>query len=470
METDRSWMYKSHTNGLLTTGYKEHVKEFVQFALRHPACMSGVQIKCPCPKRGCRNTSYRDVDEVEFHLLKNGFVKVICVTKRILMSAGMRGQGGSGDPTRGRGRGNPARGRGRGNPAVRAPVEDILVQGQQQEVEAAPPVQPRQPGEPPVELDAQGRALSFPNASRERLLNPGPISRSMREIFRKCWFENGRAWRFLTAEQTNFYLEEFKIINCFKKEYWWNAADYSDDVIKSVFTTHAANRYKDIIRRMREKDKKHTSISQEIWDSWKAFWASEDEKKKSDIARANRMSEPAGAGSGPVRHTGGSRSAIRHMDVLKSSAASLPQQSCILGCTKADKGVMVDKRAQDMSDAIAQRLAAASQPLSGDGGSSSTAYVDETQLFLDIEGVNKKRRVYGLGSAITSAYVDTTSTSRARTRSTQSHPFEEEIERRVQAGIQDGLCQITTKVEALRAQQASADERMAQIVQAELAK
>ncbi|XP_050217634.1 uncharacterized protein LOC126668486 [Mercurialis annua] len=68
-------MYRSHTNGLLTTGYKDHVKEFIRFALRHPACMSGVHIKCPCPKRGCRNTSYRDVDEVEFHLLKNGFVK-----------------------------------------------------------------------------------------------------------------------------------------------------------------------------------------------------------------------------------------------------------------------------------------------------------------------------------------------------------------------------------------------------------
>ncbi|XP_050205084.1 uncharacterized protein LOC126655125 [Mercurialis annua] len=104
----------------------------------------------------------------------------------------MRGQGGSGDPTRGRGRrGNPARGRGRGNPAVRAPIEDVPVQGQQQEVEAAPPVQARQPGEPPAELDDQGRALCFPDASRERLLHSGPISRSMREIFRKCWFENG---------------------------------------------------------------------------------------------------------------------------------------------------------------------------------------------------------------------------------------------------------------------------------------
>ncbi|XP_055959869.1 uncharacterized protein LOC126659895 [Mercurialis annua] len=379
----------------------------------------------------------------------------------------MRGQGGSGDPTRGRGRrGNPARGRGRGNPAVRAPVEDIPVQDQQQEVEAAPPVQPRQPGEPPAELDDQGRALCFPDASRERLLNSGPVSRSMREIFRKCWFENGRAWRFLTPEQRDFYWEEFK------KEYWWDTADYSDDVIKGVFMTHAANRYKDVIHRMREKDGKHTSISQDIWDSWQAVWASEDEKKKSDVARANRMSEPAGAGSGPVRHTGGSRSAIRHMDVLADELGRKPTATELytrMHSTKADKGVMVDKRAQDMSDAIAQRLAAASQPPTGEGGSSSTAEVDETQLFLDIEGVNKKRRVYGLGSA-TSAYVDTTTSSRARTRSTQSQRTEEEIERRVRAGIQDGLRQITTEVEDLRAQQARTNERMAEIIQAEMAK
>ncbi|XP_055961493.1 uncharacterized protein LOC126678487 [Mercurialis annua] len=356
--------------------------------------------------------------------------------------------------------------RGRGNPAVRAPVEDIPVQDQQQEVEAAPPVQPRQPGEPPAELDDQGRALCFPDASRERLLNSGPVSRSMREIFRKCWFENGRAWRFLTPEQRDFYWEEFK------KEYWWDTADYSDDVIKGVFMTHAANRYKDVIHRMREKDGKHTSISQDIWDSWQAVWASEDEKKKSDVARANRMSEPAGAGSGPVRHTGGSRSAIRHMDVLADELGRKPTATELytrMHSTKADKGVMVDKRAQDMSDAIAQRLAAASQPPTGEGGSSSTAEVDETQLFLDIEGVNKKRRVYGLGSA-TSAYVDTTTSSRARTRSTQSQRTEEEIERRVRAGIQDGLRQITTEVEDLRAQQARTNERMAEIIQAEMAK
>ncbi|XP_055960638.1 uncharacterized protein LOC130015113 [Mercurialis annua] len=181
--------------------------------------------------------------------------------------------------------------------------------------------------------------------------------------------------------------------------------------------------------------------------------ASEDEKKKSDVARANRMSEPAGAGSGPVRHTGGSRSAIRHMDVLAEELGRKPTATELytrMHSTKADKGVMVDKRAQNMSDAIAQRLAAASQPPT-DGGSSSTAEVDETQLFLDIEGVNKKRRVYGLGSA-TSAYVDTMTSSRARTRSTQSQRTEEEIERRVRAGIQDGLRQITTEVEDLRAQ------------------
>ncbi|WCJ44185.1 hypothetical protein M5689_024870 [Euphorbia peplus] len=75
MDPDRSWMYKRRTGGLLTTGYAEHVGEFIQFALSHPTCMSGAQIKCPCPKFGCRNKSYWDVEEVEYHILRNGFVK-----------------------------------------------------------------------------------------------------------------------------------------------------------------------------------------------------------------------------------------------------------------------------------------------------------------------------------------------------------------------------------------------------------
>ena len=75
MDQDRSWMYQRLTRGLLTPGFPEKVKEFIQFALDHPTCMSEVHIKCPFSKYACRNKRYRNTDDVELHILKNGFVK-----------------------------------------------------------------------------------------------------------------------------------------------------------------------------------------------------------------------------------------------------------------------------------------------------------------------------------------------------------------------------------------------------------
>ncbi|XP_050207676.1 uncharacterized protein LOC126657093 [Mercurialis annua] len=74
MDTDRSWMYRRLQGRLLYPGFTERVQEFVNFALRHPACMSGPQIKCPCPKTRCKNTGYRDVETVKLHILQKGFV------------------------------------------------------------------------------------------------------------------------------------------------------------------------------------------------------------------------------------------------------------------------------------------------------------------------------------------------------------------------------------------------------------
>ncbi|XP_050217553.2 uncharacterized protein LOC126668390 [Mercurialis annua] len=276
------------------------------------------------------------------------------------------------------------------------------------------------------------------------------------EIFRKCWFDNGTAWRFLTAEQREFYFQEFQ------KEFWWDSAAYSEEVIRQVFMVHAANRYKDNIHRMRRTQQKHISVTQDIWDAWNAFWNSEKEKKRSETARANRMSEPAGAGSGPVRHTGGSRSALKHMDVMERELGRKPSATELytrLHSTKADKKP-VDKRAQDMTDAITERLAAATQPQTGEGSSSTPAAVDETQVFLDIEGVNKKKRVYGLGSA-SSRYAGPSSSRVQRGSSSRtSQQADEEVERRVQAGIQEGL-------RLAREQQAA---NMAQMIREEIAR
>ncbi|XP_050207363.1 uncharacterized protein LOC126656788 [Mercurialis annua] len=161
------------------------------------------------------------------------------------------------------------------------------------------------------------------------------------------------------------------------------------------------------------------------------------------------MSEPAGAGSGPVRHTGGSRSALKHMHVMERELGRKPSATELytrLHSTKADKKP-IDKRAHDMTvlnmlrtfpekwDANTERLAAATQPQTGEGSSSSPVAVDETQVFLDIEGINKKKRVYGLGSA-SSRYVGPSSRVQRGSSSRTSQQAGEEVERRVQAGIQ----------------------------------
>ncbi|XP_050225865.1 uncharacterized protein LOC126675295 [Mercurialis annua] len=193
---------------------------------------------------------------------------------------------------------------------------------------------------------------------------------------------------------------------------------------------HAVARYKNNVHKMRNMESKHISVSQNIWDEWNAFWCLEDAKKKFLTARANRMSEPAGAGSEPVLHTRGSRSALKHIDVMakelgpKPSAVELYSR---LHQKKANKR-LVDKRAQDMTDAIVQKLAAASQTALGED-SSSPANVDETRIFLDIEGVNNKHPLYGFDSA-TSRYAATS--SRARGSSSRSQQSDQKVDHRVE--------------------------------------
>ncbi|XP_050223910.1 uncharacterized protein LOC126673717 isoform X1 [Mercurialis annua] len=126
------------------------------------------------------------------------------------------------------------------------------------------------------------------------------------------------------------------------------------------------------------------------------------------------------------------------------------------------------------NDAIAQRLADASQPTTGESISSSPADVDKNQVFLNIESFNKKHCESGLGSAI-SKYVDTATSSRLRGSSSQSQPEDDDFERRVQAAIQERLRKITAALEERmtefrRQLQASNEERMTALIRAEIAK
>ena len=75
MNMDRSWMYKRFENSEMRLEFHDRVKSFVESAQKHPECMFGEWIKCPCSLPKCRNKQYLPIQDVKFHLVKNGFVK-----------------------------------------------------------------------------------------------------------------------------------------------------------------------------------------------------------------------------------------------------------------------------------------------------------------------------------------------------------------------------------------------------------
>ncbi|XP_050222361.1 uncharacterized protein LOC126672456 [Mercurialis annua] len=277
-------------------------------------------------------------------------------------------------------RGRSASGTGRTRPPTLAVVEEEDDQTAPPEVaEAQEGVQPapaprrprarRQPVEGEV-LDATGRIRVIPNAQRTRLLDTSTVSRELREIFQKKFF-----WE-----------DEFE-----------------ERVIRSTFEKHAANRYSDRLSTYKTSRERDVSITDDVWQAWERVWDSDETKKKSAQARANRMSEPAGAGTGPVRHTGGSMSALKHKAVLARELGREPTHAEVhkrMHTLKADPTRFVDERARIAAERFEQEMLAATQTAEG---STASTPVDPDEVYLAVEGV-RKRRIYGLGS-VGSEYV-----------------------------------------------------------------
>ncbi|XP_055961341.1 uncharacterized protein LOC126677275 [Mercurialis annua] len=259
-------------------------------------------------------------------------------------------------------RGRSASGTGRTRPPTLAVVEEEDDQTAPPEVaEAQEGVQPapaprrprarRQPVEGEV-LDATGRIRVIPNAQRTRLLDTSTVSRELREIFQSRWWAVGTAWRFLPEEAVSFYFEEFK------KKFFWED-EFKERVIRSTFEKHAANRYSDRLSTYKTSRERDVSITDDVWQAWERVWDSDETKKKSAQARANRMSEPAGAGTGPVRHTGGSMSALKHKAVLARELGREPTHAEVhkrMHTLKADPTRFVDERARIAAVSIFLKL------------------------------------------------------------------------------------------------------------------
>ncbi|KAK9158064.1 hypothetical protein Scep_004638 [Stephania cephalantha] len=74
--TNRDWMYNRLDNGYVRIEFAAKVKEFISFAKQHcPTYQSERKIRCPCNFKKCRLVPYLDVETVEHHLCRYGFVR-----------------------------------------------------------------------------------------------------------------------------------------------------------------------------------------------------------------------------------------------------------------------------------------------------------------------------------------------------------------------------------------------------------
>ncbi|KAK9128324.1 hypothetical protein Syun_017121 [Stephania yunnanensis] len=74
--TSRDWMYNRLDNGYVRIEFAAKVKEFISFAKQHcPTYQSERKIRCPCNFKKCRLVPYLDVETVEHHICRYGFVR-----------------------------------------------------------------------------------------------------------------------------------------------------------------------------------------------------------------------------------------------------------------------------------------------------------------------------------------------------------------------------------------------------------
>ncbi|KAK9100657.1 hypothetical protein Scep_024087 [Stephania cephalantha] len=75
MSTNQEWMYSRIENGFTRREFINGVNEFITYAKTHCRTFTTEgKIRCPCNHTKCRNRSYYDVDTVELHILRRGFV------------------------------------------------------------------------------------------------------------------------------------------------------------------------------------------------------------------------------------------------------------------------------------------------------------------------------------------------------------------------------------------------------------
>ncbi|XP_021603852.1 uncharacterized protein LOC110608874 [Manihot esculenta] len=270
------------------------------------------------------------------------------------------------------------------------------------------------------------RTYCYVNASGN-LMPSEKTSGACTKIFQKYNVEEGSSWKNIQQSTKDFYFREFE------KEFHWDEG--SAAIVRKAWNKKAATRYKDFLTNEKKKKKRSAYISTEVWDKWNLDWSTPEYVAKSMKYSKNRLTEKGGEGAGPSTHTGGSITHEEHARrIQNANTDKVPPTAAELflhtHTKKSDRNKFVDKRAEIVYENYLKLKEqhssqnVGSDHVEGDGGT-----INEDQLFITAAGGWQGSRVYGLGSAASSAFSQTGTVGKTTdVPSSQSPEWKKEIE------------------------------------------
>ncbi|KAK9088039.1 hypothetical protein Syun_030433 [Stephania yunnanensis] len=408
MSVSRDWMYNRTEGGYIRLEFVAGVKEFIKFAMQHcTTYLNKAKIRCPCRK--CRNEKYYDVDTIELHLVRGGFIPdYYCWTAHGEEEIVSDDDDGGDDPmdeypTSYGGLTSPSHLHDRTHDHCTAspPLHHDLhaSPSPSQQVEQSPNSSTQRLSVRSIGTTPRGRrrssATSQPsgrillvvkNDRYGRKLHPSDrAAREMTRAYRHSLHKDGYSWEHVPQHVRDIYWNQWKL------SFDWEPSD--DAAIREAYDRQIATRYADFISKMCSKDKKPANVSTEIFNHYKKMRSTPDFKKKSERASKNRRTETGGPGTGIAVHTGGSISIYQHAERLAEKLDRPPTalELCLYFHTKDHDGVtFLDSRVEKIVTAIQHRRIELTQ-------SEPDTSIDETELYLSVVERDNKGRTYGIG-------------------------------------------------------------------------
>ncbi|XP_057779778.1 uncharacterized protein LOC130998375 [Salvia miltiorrhiza] len=237
---------------------------------------------------------------------------------------------------------------------------------------------------------AHGRIV-FQRMPNGALMEPVGLAKACTKAFKRVDNPGGYTWRLTPPAVKDSYYAELQ------KEFAWSPED--ELLVMAMWEQKASKRYSDMMSDYKRKLKASTDkgremdrplwMSAEFWTGLQAYWSQEAVQAVSQRARANRMSEPDGPGTGISRHVGGSQS-TRILQQSLSLETGLPpaaqNYSTFLRLHMREDGTFLSPRDERL-DAEIHRIAV------------ETGREDRLpEIYLEVVRPDRSR-LYGTGSA-----------------------------------------------------------------------